>query len=204
MKVFVGPEHNLWILNEDLLCDRVTSFKGAFCGSFKEGLQKTIELPEDCPIAFANVVEYIYTKTIAWPFNCLEVEQLSDDQQLFLCRLWVLADKLGIHGLCEQIETCIEARFDIKHDILGIEAMIYIYNATIVKSGLRKSALVIAMKDFLRHREPRSVEEAYNWAERVPMFYADMLKNVAAHIHDNTKDCIIPWCVIHEPRLPGW
>lgn len=50
VKVYVGPERKLWILNEELLCNRVDYFRAAFRsggGGFKEGAEKSIHLVEE-------------------------------------------------------------------------------------------------------------------------------------------------------------
>jgi hypothetical protein len=44
VKIFVGLEHKLWVLPEQLLCDRVAFFKSAFQSDFRESKEKVPEL----------------------------------------------------------------------------------------------------------------------------------------------------------------
>ena len=59
VKIFVGPDRKLWVLPEQLLCDRVEYFKSAFQSGFQESNEKFLELPEDCPVAFAYIIDRI-------------------------------------------------------------------------------------------------------------------------------------------------
>lgn len=43
--IYVGPDRVKWLVNEELLCDCVPFFKGAFKSGFKEGTDKIMELP---------------------------------------------------------------------------------------------------------------------------------------------------------------
>jgi hypothetical protein len=108
VKIYVGPERKLWFLNQDLLCDRVPFFKGAFTSGFKEGKSKVMELPDDNAEAFGHLVDWVY-KTRTRSKLCREAQGASDSlphtygpvHELQWLRLWVLADKLNPPGLAE-------------------------------------------------------------------------------------------------------
>jgi hypothetical protein len=77
VRIYVGPKRDLWVLPEEALCDRVQFFKSAFQSGFRESSEKVLELPEDDPIAFEFVFDYILQD---WPdtgfINTLEYQKL--------------------------------------------------------------------------------------------------------------------------------
>jgi hypothetical protein len=109
VKVYVGSERKLWFLNEELLCDRVPFFKGAFKSGWKEGKSKVMELPDDDPEAFGHLVDWVYTEVLKcklcaplppghWnePYTPSHVDAAHELQWL---KLWVLADKMNLTEL---------------------------------------------------------------------------------------------------------
>jgi hypothetical protein len=97
VQIYVGPKRDLWVLPENILCDRVDYFKSAFKGGFRKGVKKTLELPEDCPMAFGYIIDCILNDE--QDGNCA-VNSVDDSAiHMAWCKAWALADKLG----CSQI-----------------------------------------------------------------------------------------------------
>jgi hypothetical protein len=93
VRIYFGPQRTLWVLPEDLICDRVKFFKAAFQSDFRESKEKVLELPEDDPVAFAYVLDGILGDV---PGMQGRVPDGDDDAiQLALCNAYILADKLG-------------------------------------------------------------------------------------------------------------
>ena len=60
VKIFVGPDRKLWVLPEQLLCDRVNFFKSVFQSGFQQSKEKPLELPEDDPTTFAYISDKLF------------------------------------------------------------------------------------------------------------------------------------------------
>jgi hypothetical protein len=60
VKISVGPDRKLWVLPEQLLCDRVDFFKSVFQSGLQESKEKILELPEDDPTSFAYILDTIF------------------------------------------------------------------------------------------------------------------------------------------------
>ena len=145
VKVYVGAERKLWHLNEELLCDRVPFFRGAFKNGFKEGESKVLELPADDPDAFGLLVEWIYTQDLPHKI-CLS--PYADDgghhdpyqpgHEVQWLKLWVLADKLNLTELSSTVlkshASCLD---DAAHGV-SAEGVTYVCENAAQGSALRK------------------------------------------------------------------
>jgi len=106
VKIYVGPGRKVWFLNEDLICDRVPFFKGAFKSGFKEGKSKAMELPGDSTEAFGYLVDWVYNSNMhQMPRKiCRAAVEVPDSvytpaHELQWLQVWVLADKLNVPEL---------------------------------------------------------------------------------------------------------
>jgi hypothetical protein len=95
-------------LNEELLCDRVPFFKGAFKSGWEEGKSKVMELPEDDPEAFGLLVDWVYKEQLKCKICPPPIfgrsafpKKVDAAHELQWLRLWVLADKFNLTGLGE-------------------------------------------------------------------------------------------------------
>lgn len=137
----------MWILSENLLCDRVDFFRAAFKGPFAEANHKEMIFTEDHVGAFAKFIDWVYTGKV----ECKECAEAKEDatesfraeHEVMWCSLWVLADYLGAVALeklsLAKIKECFGARrakFGGKY-IISAEAVKYVYENT----GGKKSPL---------------------------------------------------------------
>ena len=100
VRIYVGPKRALWVLPEEALCDRVQFFKSAFQSGFRESSEKVLELPEDDPIAFEFVLDYILQD---WPdTEFISTLESPEAIQMAWCQVWVLTDKLGLPDFSEE------------------------------------------------------------------------------------------------------
>lgn len=108
-KVFVGEEKKMYQLPLDHI-SAIPFFNKALNGSFKEGLSKSIELPEDEPAVFELLVRWLYRGLPADELNKKEAGNIV------LCtKLFLLADRLCLPeltlGLTKDICNLARAHF---------------------------------------------------------------------------------------------
>ena len=103
VRIYVGTEKTLWVLPEDLLCDRLKFFDSAFRSGFREGNKKALELLGEDPVAFEYILDYILEK-----FTDPEViNKLEDLEAIHTTwfRTWILADMIGCVGVLPRIRA---------------------------------------------------------------------------------------------------
>jgi hypothetical protein len=162
VKVFVGKERKLWVLSEEFLCDRVEFFKLMFKSNFKEGHEKEVYLEEDDPETFAKFVDWLFST-------------FGNVDSLQACKLFVLADKMGV----EDLKNSIMSSLEVSHrgdEILTLcpspEAVKFTYENTTESSSLRK-LLVKRMFVFFVHKR----RDAADWPEHLNLFNAALLSH---------------------------
>ena len=118
-KLFVGPEKKLFHAHEAVL-SRSPVFERMCNGTFKESVEKQIDLPEDDAVAFGCVLEFMYLGVVHGyeaPDRAAQVAVLAD--------VYILADKYQLEDLKEFIicplgallesaneDGCLECFFD--------------------------------------------------------------------------------------------
>ncbi|KAL8792219.1 MAG: hypothetical protein Q9195_005175 [Heterodermia aff. obscurata] len=90
--VYVGPDSYAFHTYKELLCHDSTFFKAALQGSFKEGNEQTVSLPEDDVETFKIYQTWLHTKKLRYNFDHVE-------WWLCFAKLWVFADKMGSTSL---------------------------------------------------------------------------------------------------------
>jgi hypothetical protein len=152
-----GKERKTWILNEDLLCDRVNYFRAGFKSDFKEGKHKQMDLPEDDPSAFGKVVDGIYKRFLDCPEHqptwassspSLSIKPIETEHQVLWCKVWIMADKLGMTDLACQ--TILQYRRCLENSTITIGPTVinFVYENTLEGSDLRELLFHRAMQQF--------------------------------------------------------
>lgn len=101
--LLVGPAQEKFTVAQELLCRRVAFFRNAFQGSFVEAKTKTFTFPDDEPENFENLV--------AWVEEGPMFKAHFAPTWLWLCRLWVFAEKYHIDDLQNDIVDALHAKF---------------------------------------------------------------------------------------------
>jgi hypothetical protein len=218
--IYVGAEKQGWVLNEELLCDRVPYFKAAFSSAFKEGMEKTMELPEDNPRAFAVFVEWLYTNEIRCDRCSLRTEpwqtpgsttpkfrrqkslkhpSATDDLDFFA--LWVFADKLGIVSLAERVLQELESCCNSHGEVFSKEGLHFAYDNTSESSDLRSTLLrVLLRRYFVNYTAIESMEAGL--METIATSHTTLVFDLLKKVHEHTtivgSACNIWGCRVHE------
>lgn len=196
VKIIFGPDQKLWVLPEQLLCDRVKYFKSAFQSGFRESDEKVLELPEDCPVAFAYIIDRILGDRQPPTKNFGENQ---DDRQMTWCKLYVLADKLGCSRLVDAERFCRLELWALRDECIdtGKEMLIispaatkFLYDNTTDSAEMRQN-----LAEFLAERQmSKTVLEASQlerWLESAtshPKFHFDVMEQVGNHYRTSVEE----------------
>ncbi|RDW84524.1 hypothetical protein BP6252_02114 [Coleophoma cylindrospora] len=202
--IHVGPKRKLWVLNEDLLCDRSTHFSALFQGpSFRDVEDKEIWLDDDDVSAFGLFVDWIYgSRDLCSHGHAEDIETEVDwDNAHFggFSTLYVLADKYGITDLrdaaVEQYAECSE-----KAEWLpGVLEINFIYQNTAEGSRFRSVVIQNMVRTFVQ-----GYTLLDSWAqilcyEKTGTFASDVAKALKEHVLlSKAKECSIAYCTTHN------
>jgi len=93
--IFVGSDKKQFTIHKRLLCTHSNFFEKAFNGGFKEATEDKMDLPDDDPLIFNALVEWLYShkrhRTIK---NTSYLEGVDS-----LINLYIFGEKIGCNGL---------------------------------------------------------------------------------------------------------
>jgi len=118
------------------LCDEVPFFKAAFTKEFKEASEGALHLPEDDVDTFERFLQWIYSGE--YNLSGLETETEADERYLQLAMLYILADKLQVPRLKNNV---IDKLFEMKAKANRVPqrtAVSYVFKSSMGNSQLRK------------------------------------------------------------------
>lgn len=154
VKVFVGPEHKMWFLPENLLCDSIPFFRSAFQSGSKESIEKTIDLPEDRADSFGMLVDWVFTGEFK-SHKCEDIQKCEctfdhpdAEHDLKYFGLWILTEKIGLGSLGEKIMNGWSVCQWQKGSGVSAEGLEFAYKDTTEGSLLRKRIVDEAVKNF--------------------------------------------------------
>lgn len=178
--IYVGPENKAFIVNEDLLCDRLKFFKVAFQGAFKEGQTKSMTLPDDEREIFSIFVDWLY----GLPLRCEHPQthvpgdeaagewsmtwhnDFDHQHELHWCKIFVLGDKLDAIGLTKtaicMLEGCL-GRVDPnagRHHISPMTVQ-YVLENTITESLLQQTVIKQIISAYFTGQNDKEFFEKY-------------------------------------------
>ncbi len=180
VRIYVGPNKDLWVLPENILCDRVDYFKSVFKGRFREGAKKILELPEDCPIAFGYIIDCILNDE---DNGVLAINSISDATiHMAWCKVWVLADKLGCSEIADEVTSIYRDSMMYLSDedliVPPAAAVKLLYESTSDTCEMRRAlaAQEVELFENLECIDDGSLELWCESATSYPMFLLDVMK----------------------------
>jgi hypothetical protein len=206
VRIFVGPDRKQWVLPEQLLCDRVEYFQGAFQSGFRESNEKVLEFPEDLPAAFGYIIDRIFGDPRPPTKN---FGKSQDDRQMAWCKLYVLADLLGCSNLVDAEELCRQELWDLRSECLAAGRDMPIISPAAAKflyQNTRDSAeLRLIFAEYLAgchlSRTVLNAPQLERWLESAtshPQFHFDVMAEVGNHFRTSVEECIVPDCRDHN------
>ncbi|KAJ9667446.1 hypothetical protein H2201_002314 [Coniosporium apollinis] len=179
-EVHVGAEPVRFVLHEVLACRACPFFEKAIQGGFAEASSRVIMLTEDEPETFSEVVSWIYRDLL---FTEITLPEYPED--IRLCKLWVLADKLCMPALQNRVMELITDKALAQNHVAPTATLDWIWQHTSQGSKLRFAFVDISV---------RSMTRSDLWdrkrilpAEFVQEFCHALLTNLDAAQHDRTR-----------------
>jgi hypothetical protein len=166
-------------------------------------VEKAINLPEDDPVAFAHVIDCAFTDNAA-----IEDKVDTEEVQLALAKVYVLADKLGRPDLAReaQAEYCdlfYDSRFFDNRPICP-RAIRYVYENTSESAELRHTLVGMVVAKF-NWEYCTTAEWMQKWSESAtshPQFHFDlMLEHKKAGVLWKATEktyCNSASCIVHS------
>ena len=148
--VYVGPDSYAFHIYKEILCRDSPFFKAALNGSFKEGDEQAVSLPEDDVETFKIYQTWLNTTQLRYNFDHVE-------WWLCFAQLWVFADKIGSTALKNKTidAICATVRDNCHLDWASPRAVCYTFDNTSTGSHLRWlvvcHAFVTTRKDITRN-----------------------------------------------------
>ena len=168
--IFVGAQRFKFRMHEAILSDRSPFFKAAFEGRFKEGEEKTMDLPEDDPISFGLFAEWAYSRQHVPPHSTRRV--------MAFIRLYCMADRFCIESLKNAaIDQVREGYFIAKRPATG-EELNYVWENTPVKSYLRTFMTEWTCHQFLSKQSFRADNEIFSEMMKDNAYVMEFLETV--------------------------
>lgn len=206
--IYVGPNKHVWVMPKDLLCDRVEYFRAAFKGGFQESATRKLWLEEDDPDAWTVLVSAI----ISGNFPQI-ITFRGPDIHLLACKIWVLADKLGIERMRDPVLIYLKYDHGIMESIkdnariipeLTAEAINYAYTHTTDSSPLRHALVDHAVLRFFDARlDDAASSRLHETMSTDADFNMDVLRSIRLHNELDESDCTMHGrkyvCTRHAP-----
>ncbi|CAD0023988.1 unnamed protein product [Aureobasidium pullulans] len=132
-KIVVGPEGREFLVHKGVLCHYSEYFRGALSGSFKEGLEGAVPMPQEDPYLFEIVVSWCYTRKL----QDMADKAGSEMDYLDLINLWIFGDKHIIPALQDAVmDAFMQKNAAVKH--IPSCYILHIYENTMPRSQMRR------------------------------------------------------------------
>jgi hypothetical protein len=176
VELVVGESETSFHVHKDFLCEASPFFRAALTTDFREATEERITLLEDDVDTVDRFVQWLYTKSYQLPSS-----EGSKQHYLQLARLYVLADKLQVRALKDEIirvsfRVCGSA--DVTPPSMSVVA--YVFENTMENSAFRR--LIVA--NFVWEIDRKWYNRAKVAAEiaEVPSFGAELAICMAKRI----------------------
>lgn len=121
--VHAGPDPSTpFLVHEGVVKESSEFFKAALNKQWKEGTERKIDLPDDCPHVVADYIEWLYSKEIEFTYKSKgpsAIQKFDDIQKEIsndyhhLARLYVFGEKIQDDSFCNRaLSTMIEVCTD--------------------------------------------------------------------------------------------
>lgn len=122
--VFVGKASTLWRIHKKIVLLQSEFFQAALNGSFSEGIENKVVLPEEDNETFALFVQWLYSQTFSCGFTDL------------LLRAYVMGDRFGAFSFRQEVLNKVY-QLNAMEPRFTVEQVVWVADNTIPTSMLR-------------------------------------------------------------------
>ncbi|KAH0290258.1 hypothetical protein M436DRAFT_50684 [Aureobasidium namibiae CBS 147.97] len=182
--ILVGASKQPFVLQKGLLCFYSDYFRAAFDGSFKEAVERKIELPDVKIDTFEAFQVWLYSQSFR------SIEDLQDSSEApklpssrRLARLWVFGDKYQIPVLQNgAIDALLQK--NLEERTFNVDVVNIAYENTMLGSPLRRYAIDLCV--FQMTHSPREISvfgdvNLGNWSKEALVDFACCTSNAWEH-----------------------
>ncbi|KAL8953812.1 MAG: hypothetical protein Q9222_000321 [Ikaeria aurantiellina] len=146
--IAVGPQQQMFIVHECYLM-KSPVFACMCTGNFAEAHKRHIVLPEDDPVHFAAIVDFLYTGHIWSTGVPLEEEPSNQDIVIELAHLYIMADKYALHAMKSRIVSSMKTYTNPDNPSEWLAIAEIIYSSVPTVDGLYPMYLNLLLTDHL-------------------------------------------------------
>jgi hypothetical protein len=160
IKLTVGPDKVSWILNKELVCDRIPVLKKHIDASSSTPDCQIIHLKHD-PVIFASMIDWVLTGKLDIPLQHEGGAEIDHGEDLELwCGIYDCSRKMEMDQLSqdvlEQIKVCLRC-------CKSPQAISHIFEQTPV--GIQKMVTQGMVEEFATASEEKVISEVRKWRE---------------------------------------
>ncbi|KAF4628130.1 hypothetical protein G7Y89_g10020 [Cudoniella acicularis] len=210
VNIYVGSEEFLFRVHKKILCARIPYFDKMFNSGFKEGTELMAKLPEEEPVTFDLLVEWVY-QSFPYPIRKLEAVRNSEGDltpSWDVIAFYALAGRMCLPNLQDLImDACIRYHKSVK-ELPSVEFAERAYLETGDDSRLSAYALstifyVIAHRDAYEFDNGWSTDAIHTLFQDVPQFSYDYINHARAAIQSkDPRDREACFYHKHSPHDP--
>lgn len=209
--IWVGPERKRFLLHEELICARSKFFHSAFKSDFEESARKEMSMPEDDPITFGHLVDWLYLRRVSCAYadeDETDPESFGIDHPLWdraetvrelqWAKLWVLADKIGDDALkLEAQHKYANILESFPSFPSSVEAVRYVYENTLESAEIRRVLVDCTVRAYYQQQDTQVAALTMSASSD---FAIGVLAKMAEHMNIQTqKECTYEFgCKLHR------
>jgi BTB/POZ domain len=198
----VGLDHQLYIVHREIICSKSPFFEKCLNSGLFESTTSEVELPVDLPAAFEEVLKWVYSGNVTSPFALPASEGETIVQNLV--HTYILADKLCMESLCNQIVDTVKAWHEEFHLMPTI--LVPFRGGVLSDSGLRTFLIRQLALDICAHEPADDLlaeffeqggSEVWEVVKRMRELQREFTRDNVCNADPSRED---PNCVYHRHR----
>lgn len=151
---YVGKSRTRFTVYKRLICEKIPVFSNFFDGRFAESLTNSVDLPEEEPFVFDQVLKWIFSGRLDYFYGHDEkwraLCSIPDCAEWLYTRIYIFADKYLIEDLQDHAINSIIFSYTNDANCVTKAALIYAYSNTTEGSALRRF-LALSVVDKVFH-----------------------------------------------------